>query len=115
MSGAFDTSAIARLERIGGAKLVRQMIGLYLDNGPARVQSILDGVAADDAARVELAAHTLKSSAGNVGAVHLQHTAQLVETAAAAGTFDTALTRQLETQYHESAAALLRALEELGP
>ena len=111
--GVLEPTAIARLQRIGGTRLVRQLIEMYVALGPERIAALRDGVASSDAQRVERAAHTLKSTAGNLGAVQLQHTAQSLETAAAEGTVDPALAALCETQYHDAVAALQRALEEL--
>lgn len=111
--GVLEPTALARLQRIGGAKLVRQLIEMYVALGPDRIGALRDGVAAADAQRVERAAHTLKSTAGNLGAVQLQHTAQSLETLAAEGAIDPALAALCEAQYHDAVAALQRALEEL--
>jgi HPt (histidine-containing phosphotransfer) domain-containing protein len=100
-----DRSALLRLERLGGAKLLRQMINLYLEHGPGRVQAIADGVAASrDAAAIERAAHTLKSSAGNLGALRLQHTAEALEAVAASGIVDEQLAQRVQAEYAESEA-----------
>jgi HPt (histidine-containing phosphotransfer) domain-containing protein len=109
-----DRSALLRLERLGGAKLLRQMIGLYLEHGPGRVQAIADGVADRDAAAIERAAHTLKSSAGNLGALRLQHAAEALEAVAASGMVDEQLAQRVQAEYAESEAALRNTLEELG-
>jgi HPt (histidine-containing phosphotransfer) domain-containing protein len=110
---ALDGTALARLERLGGAALVRQMIELYLTNGPERVQLLADGAASGDAERVQRAAHTMKSSAGNLGAVRLQHTADEIETLAAAGTIDHELVARLVQQFEQSVTELRNALEEM--
>lgn len=117
MSGhaTLDGVALDRLARLGGTPLVRQLIELYLAHGPERIDALLTGAAAGDAAAVERAAHTLKSTAGNLGAARLQHTAEEVETLAAAGMIDAALTDRLRVAYDESVAALQRGLRELGP
>jgi HPt (histidine-containing phosphotransfer) domain-containing protein len=107
-------AAFERLRRIGGATLLRQMIELFLEYGPDRTDALVDGVMAGDAAQVERAAHTLKSTAGNLGAVRLQHAAQAVETAAAQGEVAGELTERLLAEYEESTTALRRVLEELG-
>ena len=59
-----DPAAVERLRRLGGANLVRQMLELYLAQGPERIRSLLDGAAMEEADRVERSAHTMKSSAG---------------------------------------------------
>jgi HPt (histidine-containing phosphotransfer) domain-containing protein len=101
-----------RLTRLGGTKLVRQLIELYLAHGPERVRAIEAGVETGDAKQVERAAHSLKSSAGNLGARRLQHTAEAVEAAAAGGLIDDDLTARIVQEYEESAVLLRSAMEE---
>ena len=107
-----EPSAIERLRRLGGANLVRQMLELYLAQGPERIHALVEGAGAGDADRVERAAHTMKSSAGNVGALRLQHTAERLEAAAGAGVIDPLMVERLVREYHESAALLRSVLEE---
>jgi HPt (histidine-containing phosphotransfer) domain-containing protein len=111
---ALDRSALDRLVRLGGAKLLRQMIDLYLQHGPERLDAVREGVLHRDATRIERAAHTLKSSAGNLGAQKLQHTADALEAMAAGGVIDADMAQRLYASYDESAALLRQALEELA-
>ena len=108
-----DPAAVARLQRIGGVKLARDLITMYLDLGPERIAAMRAAVSAGDAAGVERSAHTMKSTAGNLGAVQLQQTAQQMETMAAEGEIDVAIAQKLEAQYDQTMAALRRILEEL--
>jgi HPt (histidine-containing phosphotransfer) domain-containing protein len=110
---AVEQAALDRLVRLGGAKLLRQMIELYLTHGPERLRAVEEGVQAGDAAMIERAAHTLKSSAGNLGAVRLQHTADALEALAAEGVVDAHVAVRLREEFGESATLLRRALEEL--
>lgn len=105
--------ALARLEKLGGTALVRQMIELYLANGPERIRALQEGVEAGDATRIERAAHTMKSSAGNLGATKLQHTADALESVAATGAIDTGMVERLVAEYEESEQALIEALKDL--
>lgn len=107
-----DDEAIRRLLRIGGADLLQRLAAVYLEQGPARLQALADGVDAGDADAVRRAAHTLKSTAGNVGARRLQQSAERAEELAAAGRIDAALAQAILREYEESAAALRRAVEE---
>jgi HPt (histidine-containing phosphotransfer) domain-containing protein len=78
-----DTAAIERLREWGGDKLVRQMIRLYLENATVRMGQIEDGLATGgDLERTEQGAHSLKSSAANVGAVRVNRLAAELETRA---------------------------------
>lgn len=109
-----EPAAIDRLLRLGGADLVRRLVELYLEQGPDRLQALADGVAQSDAALVERAAHTLKSTAGNVGATRLQQSAQAAEALAGEGVIDGGLAERIRSEFEESAAALRRALGELA-
>lgn len=110
-----NDSAIDRLARLGGDDLVRQMIELFLEHGPGRMAALVDGSGAGDAVRVERAAHTLKSTAGNLGAGRLQATAETVEALAADGSIDGELVARLQREYDESVVALRHRLGELNP
>lgn len=107
-----DPAAVDRLRRLGGGNLVRQMLELYLAQGPERIHALVEGAEAGDADHVERSAHTMKSSAGNVGALRLQHTAEGLEAAAGAGVIDHVMVERLVREYHESAALLRGVLED---
>lgn len=79
---ALDPAAAARLRRLGGERLLRELIELFLQLGPARVDA--GTAAASDWEAAERACHSLKSAAGNLGAVELQRLAGEQEDAAAA-------------------------------
>ncbi|MBW3660756.1 MAG: Hpt domain-containing protein [Gemmatimonadetes bacterium] len=81
----FDAAALLRLRRLGGNALVRRMAGLFVSLGEERVAAARAGVEYGDLDTIERAAHSLKSSAGNVGAIELQRLAEAVERAAAEG------------------------------
>jgi HPt (histidine-containing phosphotransfer) domain-containing protein len=107
-----DRSALERLRRMGGADLVRRMVELYLANAPERMRTLSDAAAAEDAAGVERAAHMMKSSAGNLGAVRLQRTAEALEAVAADGNVDAQLVERLLSDMEASIVALRNVLEE---
>jgi HPt (histidine-containing phosphotransfer) domain-containing protein len=67
-SATIDPAALDRLREWGGEKLLREMLRLFLDNSPVRMEQIRAGVASGTAREVEQGAHSLKSSAANLGA-----------------------------------------------
>lgn len=67
----FDPAALARLVRFGGLKLLGGMVEIFRDSAPERVQQMRAGLAAGDPALLRLALHSLKSSAAQLGALHL--------------------------------------------
>jgi len=79
---AIDRHALLERLQVGGRTrpaLVARVIGLYLDDTPALLRAITEGIAGDDRPAIERAAHTLKSSSASVGAVALASLAADVE------------------------------------
>jgi HPt (histidine-containing phosphotransfer) domain-containing protein len=78
-----DPVAFERLQRLGGTKLLREMIDLFLAHAPGKVEAALQAGANGDVVGVNRAAHSLKSSAANLGAhVVRDHAAELERVAA---------------------------------
>ena len=80
-SQVLDPGALERLKEWGGEKLVAQMVRLFLKNSGTRMDQIRKGVAEEDPQESEWGAHSLKSSAANIGAEELRTLATHVETA----------------------------------
>ncbi|MDB4906086.1 MAG: hypothetical protein JWO05_870 [Gemmatimonadetes bacterium] len=80
-----DAAAIERLQRFGGGKLLREMIALFIEHAPTRVQAARAGMDAGDADAVRMALHSLKSSAAQLGAMTLQDACARGEELARAG------------------------------
>ena len=74
-----DPAAQARLQEWGGPKLLTQMLKLFLENAPQRVEQVRKGVADGAMKEAERGAHSLKSSAANVGAVTVSKIAAEIE------------------------------------
>jgi HPt (histidine-containing phosphotransfer) domain-containing protein len=68
---ATDSSALDRLRRFGGGKLLAEMIALFLAVAPERVASARQAHQAGDGPALERALHSLKGSAAQLGAVRL--------------------------------------------
>ena len=81
MSG-FDERALPRLERMVGAKVLGEVLDLYLENTPLRLRAVRDGLDAEDQENTARALHDLKSSAGMIGASTVQQLAETMERAA---------------------------------
>ena len=112
-----DPAALQRLEDWGGTKLSHEIVRLFLDNGPSRVDQIRGAMDEDDLEVPERGAHSLKSSAANVGAQILQQGASDLEMAASGG--DIQLVRELipnleQAFAHREANAIL-LLSDGGP
>ncbi len=80
-----DPAALKRLEGWGGVNLSREIVRLFLENGPTRVDQIRGAMDGEDLVVPERGAHSLKSSAANVGAQLLQEIASELEAAASGG------------------------------
>lgn len=76
---ALDPAALERLRRLGGDELTERMVGIFLRLGEDRLAAAREGLARSDPEMVERAAHSLRSSAGNVGARALVERAEAVE------------------------------------
>ncbi|RMH20474.1 MAG: Hpt domain-containing protein, partial [Acidobacteria bacterium] len=64
-----DPNALSRLRQLDGdGTFLAQVIELYRRDAPRQLAAIDDALAAGDAAALERAAHTLKGSAGELGA-----------------------------------------------
>ena len=80
-----DRRAVQRVQDVGGPVLVGKMIDLLLTHGPERVEKAQRGGAVGDFQAVGEAVHSLKSSAGNLGATDLQNLCLRIEELAADG------------------------------
>lgn len=94
-----DWAKLDQLSEWGGAELKEKMIDLFFENAPVRLNSIREGLDVGDSELAERAAHSLKSSSGNLGAQTLQALAGRVES-------------MIETGDANGAEALLPQLEE---
>lgn len=103
-----DTDALSRLEEWGGRELVLKMLAIFFEHAPERIEQIRSGARDGQLEETERGAHSLKSSAGNLGARRLQARAAEMEEKAADGELDevTALLPDLESAWAEALAAL---------
>jgi len=77
----FDDAPLAMIRRVGRDALAQKMIDLFLASGLERGARIQAAHAAGDFTTAGREAHSLKSSAGQLGAVRLQRTCQRIEDA----------------------------------
>lgn len=77
-----DPVAFDRVRRVGGDRLLQRMIASFLEHAPQRMQAAID---ATDSAAAARAAHSLKSSAGNLGLARVMLLAEAMEARAAEG------------------------------
>jgi HPt (histidine-containing phosphotransfer) domain-containing protein len=63
-----DKTALERLRGFGGDKLLHGMIELFVKNAPIKAADAREALDCGDAAALRSALHSLKSSAGQLGA-----------------------------------------------
>jgi len=100
-AAVLDQSAIARiraLQREGSPPVLQRVIGIYLDAAPKLIVDIREAVERRDALRLQRAAHSLKSSSANLGALTLSELCKELESMGRLG-------------QHEGAAHKLDVLE----
>jgi HPt (histidine-containing phosphotransfer) domain-containing protein len=76
-----DHAAIEPL-RVDTPDLWKRLVIIYLESTPDELTTLKQAIAAKDGNAVYLAAHSLKSSSANMGALRLAHLCQLIETVA---------------------------------
>jgi HPt (histidine-containing phosphotransfer) domain-containing protein len=77
-----DMRILNDLRELGGEDdpaLITELIGIFLSDAPLRLQEISRGLSRGDLAIVERAAHTLKSSSANIGAIGLSRLCREME------------------------------------
>ena len=79
---SFDPAAIERLLKLGGPKFTLEMIDLFGSYGGKKVAEARSARQVGNLTALAEAAHPLKSSAGNVGAIRVQELAAQVESSA---------------------------------
>jgi HPt (histidine-containing phosphotransfer) domain-containing protein len=100
--------AVERLCRVGGPELAGRVIQLFLDTTPLRLAAIAEGQTRDDFELIERLAHSLGSSAGNVGLESVRELAGQIEYLARQRKQQTiaCLLGRIEAAYAEARAGL---------
>lgn len=108
---AIDFSVLDELRMLqdeGEPDLVAEVVQLFLEDGPARLQAIREATLAGQAVQLGKAAHGLKGSAANVGAVVLRALCERLEHMGKAGDISgcAPLLMQIEAEYPRVQSAL---------
>jgi HPt (histidine-containing phosphotransfer) domain-containing protein len=92
----------------GATGLLSQVVRIYLESAPALLAQLRRGLDGSDRELVRQAAHSLKSSSANLGAVRLAELCKRLEAAARSGTFgpDTPAAQEVEAEFRRVQAAL---------
>jgi len=106
-----DNSALEMIRSIsdGSDDLLQQVVALFIESTPPLLQDIEAGLSNNEMDRLRVAAHTLKSSAANLGASDLCEMARRLEAAARAGSLSAELPSSAAVRDEFDAAC--RALE----
>jgi HPt (histidine-containing phosphotransfer) domain-containing protein len=110
---AIDPVAITNLRELNpgdDGEFLREIVSIYIEDTPKRIAELKASLAAGDTATFARAAHTIKGSSSNVGAVALRGVAERMESVskrqglAAA----TPLIAECEAEFSRAAAELRR-------
>ncbi len=77
-----DPEAIASLRDLNptdGGEFLREIVGIYIEDTPKRLEELRAGLASGDIASFARAAHTIKGSSANVGAMALRGVSERLE------------------------------------
>jgi len=111
-----DPTVLDSLRNLAGAKaqeLLNKIISQYLEDSPPRLEAISQAINDQDTDSLRQAAHGLRSSSANLGAVSLATCCKSIENLARAGkipTADPTLT-ELNTEYQKATIALQQECE----
>ena len=84
-----EPQAIALLLKWGGEGLVREITAIFLTDAPKRLLAARHAASIGECAETERAAHSLKSSAAQLGAPRIRQISEEIEILAAQGQLDT--------------------------
>jgi len=95
---------------------LREIVGIFLEDTPVRLVELDEGLAAGDVAKFARAAHSIKGSSSNIGAVALRTAAEKLEHHARThGLADAAaLVATVKAEFERSATALRAVLGTAG-
>lgn len=113
-TGVIDRSVLAGLlESFGGdADFLAELLGTYFDDSPRQIAAMRAALGAGDAEALRRAAHSLKSSSANFGALVLSAECKELEVLGKAGILDGAAAKVafVASDYEQVKAALEEAL-----
>jgi signal transduction histidine kinase/DNA-binding response OmpR family regulator/HPt (histidine-containing phosphotransfer) domain-containing protein len=101
-----------------GREHLERVVNLFLSGSPELVGQILDAAGQGDGEALRIAAHTLKSSSGNVGAAALSELCRNLEERVRSGETiapDDPVLSRLEDAFRDAGEALGKLLEEEAP
>ena len=110
---AIDPSAlqqIVQLDQQTGGGLLEELLGMFFEGTPKRLATLADALASADANAAERELHSIRGSAGALGATDLMALGGVLERAARAGDLAAVVAGATELRAaFDEACALLRA------
>jgi HPt (histidine-containing phosphotransfer) domain-containing protein len=96
----------------GDPELLVDLIKMFLDDSPSKVDAVNEGLAVGDFDKAERAAHSLKGSSGNLGARLVQDICEKLQVSTRAHQLDTSrkLAPKLAAHYEDAEQALRTVL-----
>ena len=79
MESDIEMQTLVRLRKLGGDELIAKMVTLFTSQAESAIQEAESGLSTGNFDSVQRAAHSLKSSAGNLGAQRVQDLAGRIE------------------------------------
>ena len=115
MQPVLDMSVVEELLSIsddGDPELLLDLIQMFLEDGPAKVAAVTEGLLTGDFEKAERAAHSLKGSSGNLGARLLQDVCENLQLSTRNHRLEESrrLAPELKNRFAEAEVALRRLL-----
>ncbi len=79
MSEPVDMSVIESLRELGDDDLVHELVEIFMEDTPPRLEELSKAFVEGDSERIESLAHSLKSSCANLGATRLSEICRELE------------------------------------
>lgn len=104
----WDEEAFAQLRKLGGQAYLEKIVRIFLEHTPQGMSAVHAGQSANDLEAIRQAAHSLKSSAGVLGARRLRELCESIEGLARERKSDqlSPLLRELDDVYSKVVADL---------
>ncbi len=112
-AAGFDETVLARLSETVGADVIQEIIDLFLEHTPQRIEAAREGLRSGTLDEVARAMHSLKSSAAMIGASRVEEIARRMEETATQQGAD-ALASQLD-DLDTAVAQVATYLQTRGP
>ncbi len=112
---ALESRSLESIRVVGGDTLLRKIISLYIESAPQLLQNLRTALANNDSEAAGRAAHILKSTSANLGAVWLAELCRPIEADARSGQCQPAAMAAIETEYARVTQILQQHLELVLP